>query len=590
MHATLQTDDTRAALRRGRRRRWSRRRTIVVWTSVVLGLLLLAIVGVGAWLAPKVLSVKDDLDAARGAMTQLKGSTDVSAIGGAVDVIAAKTAHAAQTADDPVWHAAEKVPFVGDNLRAVRVVSDTLDSLANQVGKPLLEVQSGGDGQLLARALPLIERASDEMLSSSDELTALASSSDLVGPVRAGVDEVVDALGVIRPLFTTIPPLLGADREMRYLLVFQNNAEALPLGGSAASQTLVVAKAGDVQVTDQGDSTKFKNGVPVDVAVDPSALELYGSYLIDHVNTAVTRPDFPTAARILRAFWQRDIDPGPVDAVISVDPLALARILRATGPIQVGDVELTADNAVKVLLSDSYARWDPSKGLEQQEASDGFFAAAAKAVFERVASGSFDIQAMMSAVTESIDRGSIMAWSEDPALAAVIDGQRVAGVLPADNQVQTTVGVFFRDSSAAKIDYYMASQVAVRESCAADRHTFDVNAGLHLDLTREVARTLPDYVVGYRGLERGYHTQVVVYGPPGTIVAGASGEAHEARVVSTDVDDLGRPVAIVETVLFPGEQASVHVSFEGTGTFGPLGARVTPMVRPTTVTVEDACG
>ena len=72
MHATLQTDDTRAALRRGRRR-WSRRRTIVVWTSVVLGLLLLAIVGVGAWLAPKVLSVKDDLDAARGAMTQLKG-------------------------------------------------------------------------------------------------------------------------------------------------------------------------------------------------------------------------------------------------------------------------------------------------------------------------------------------------------------------------------------------------------------------------------------------------------------------------------------------------------------------------------------
>lgn len=428
---------------------------------MVLGALILGVGFLGVWLTPKVLSVKHDLEAALEAFPALKDPKDLASMKASVDVIAAKAEDAALTSDDPVWRFAEHLPVVGDNLRAVRVVSTTVSSLANDVGKPLLDVQTSGDGQLLARSLPLIEQATTDLSGASSELADLSQSSQLVEPVRQAAAQVGDALGVVEPALAVIPPLLGADREMNYLLVFQNNAEVLPLGGSAASQTLVTANQGDVEIAAQGDSTKFRNGTAVDVPVDASALDLYGRYLVDHVNTAVTRPDFPTAARILRAFWQRDIDPGPVDAVISVDPLALSRILRATGPVDVNGIEINADNAVRILLSDSYAWWDPSKGPEEQAASDGFFEAVARGVFARVASGSFDIQTMISGVRDSIDAGSIMIWSDDPEIAPLVSGQRVAGALPTDNSDATTVGVFFRDSSEAKIDYYMASAVSV---------------------------------------------------------------------------------------------------------------------------------
>lgn len=427
------------------------------------------------------------------------------------------------------------------------------------------------------------------MQSSADELAGLARSPQLIAPVRQGVADVVDALDDVQPLLSVLPPLLGADRQRNYLLVFQNNAEVLPLGGSAASQSLISVDNGDVTIAAQADSTKFRNGTAVDLAVDPSAAALYGRYLVDHVNTAVTRPDFPTAARILRAFWQRDIDPSPVDAVISIDPLALSRILRATGPIQVGGVDIDADNAVRILLSDSYVWWDPSKGPEQQEASDGFFAAVARTVFERVASGSFDIQTMIGAVRGAIDHGSIMVWSDDAELSPWIDGARVAGTLPTDNVDATVVGVFFRDSSSSKIDYYMDSTVGVAAACGEGGGTFAVDVRLHLDLTTEQAEALPNYVAFSRSLQTGFHTQVIVYGPPGTTVAGATFGAREAQVISTETDDLGRPVAIVETVLNPGEEATVHVSFTGAGTFGPLDTRVTPMIRPTEVSEEDGC-
>src|SRR5690606_4026466 len=89
-------------------------------------------------------------------------------------------------------------------------------------------------------------------------------------------------------------------------------------------------------------------------------------------------PDFPTAARLYREMYAQKFGV-QVDGVIATDPVALARLLRGTGPVTLTDgQQLTADNAVSLLLSDAYQQGDTPR--ETNAASDRLFASAASSV------------------------------------------------------------------------------------------------------------------------------------------------------------------------------------------------------------------
>ena len=129
-------------------------------------------------------------------------------------------------------------------------------------------------------------------------------------------------------------------------------------------------------------------------------------------------------------------------------------------------------------------------------------------------------------------------------------------MLPTDNSDQTTVGVFFRDTSASKIDYYMDSSVTLGEVCDAGQSTFTASATLHLNIDQAAADALPAYVKSFAWGATKFRTEVFVYGPPGTTFADASVEGAAVKPFNTDVTDLGRPVAAFETYLAPGATAT----------------------------------
>lgn len=562
-----------------------RRRKKKVWLSIAV--VLLVLLGAAVWVGFRALSVKTDLEAAQTLVTNLDDGMELS---DRVSAIGANAAAAAAAANDPIWRVAEYLPFGGDNLRAVRLASDSLDLLVNDVAAPALASAADPTGSLIVHVLPILEAQAPRAQDLALAVEEVRESRFLVGPVRSAIDLVTDVMGIAAPVMNEIPRMLGADGSKSYLLVFQNNAEVLPLGGSAASQTLITADAGQIAIAKQASATSFRNGEAVDVEVDPSALELYSDYLVSHVNTSVSRPDFPTAARILRAFWQRDVDPGPVDAVISIDPIALGRILLATGPIEIGGVEINSENATTILLSEVYKWWNPYASVEEAAASDAFFAGVAQTVFARISAGDFNVKDMAWALKEGVVQGDILAWSDDPGIASLLEGQRVAGVLPTTNDDATTVGVYFRDRSASKIDFYMNSAVALSRTCAADGETFTASVSLDLDLTQEEADALPDYVKSATFGSAKFWTEVFVYGPPGTTVASVTAEGSEAVPVRSDIDDLGRPAAVFDTYLPPGGSATVTAAFTGSGDFGPLELRLTPMIRQSSVDVSSACG
>ncbi|MFF2633350.1 DUF4012 domain-containing protein [Microbacterium sp. NPDC058021] len=574
------TQRSRAEVQRRHRRRAR------VWIAV--GVLTIIVLSALTWLAIKALTVKNELEAAKSLIANLDDGLELDA---RLSLVGDHAVQAVRAANDPLWAAAESVPVAGENLRAVRLASEALDLIVNDIAMPVLSVKDDpSTASLLPAILPILETNAPALDRLATDMDTLLSATTLIGPVRSGIEQVGSVTTMAAPLVRALPSLLGVEAPKSYLLVFQNNAEALPLGGSAASQTLVSADSGNLAITAQASSASFTPGVPVDVAVDQSALDLYSSYLVDHVNTSTSRPDFPTAAKILRAFWNRDIDPTPIDGVVSIDPIALGRVLLATGPITVSNVEISSDNALQVLLSDAYEWWNPYASVAEAAASDAFFAGVAQTVFAKLSTGEFDLKDMAWAVSESIQRGNIMLWSEDPHVAGLTEGERLSGALPADDAEHATVGVFFRNTSASKIDFYMNSAVDVSQSCEAGTTSFTATATLNLDITQADADALPPYVKsGTAGSER-FRTEVFVYGPVGTVATGLAADGVAVNPLRSDIRDLGRPVISFEMYIAPGATETVTATFSGDGEFGPLDVRTTPMIRETAVTTSARCG
>lgn len=562
--------------RPGRQRR--RRR---IWTVVIL--VVIAFLVAVCWVGLRAITVKDGLVESQDLIAEIQGGGSVDDV---LPQLSESAASAGAAASDPVWWVMEWIPAVGDNLKGVRLAAQSLDALVNDVALPVMGDEDS-TGSITERLLDATEDQATHITELADGLDSVSQSPFLVSVVRDGVDQVDEVMSAAAPMIGVLPTLLGGDGERNYLLVFQNNAETLALGGSAAAQTLVKVDEGSIEIGAQGDSGNYQNGVAVDVDVPPSATQLYTSYLVDHINTSMSRPDFPTAAKIMRAWWQRDIADDEIAGVISIDPLALGRILKATGPIELASGEvLSEENAVSLLLSEVYGRWDSYK---EPELVDGFFADTAAAVFDKIASGDFDLKDMLWAITESASQGSVLVWSDDEQVADAIEGAKISGVLPTDNANVTTMGIYFNNSNGSKIDYFTETATTATAVCEADAATFTATASLTLPLTQRQAEALPRYVQSMTFGAR-FRDWIFIYGPPGTTLSDATFNGDEVSVMHRDIDDLGRPVVAFEAWFDPGDSVDVAATFVGgAGDYGPLEVRTNPMVRGAKPVVTDGC-
>lgn len=561
------TERPRRAVRR--RRRWP-------WIVLALVVVLVGLVG---WLGSRALIVKDELEAAQAGLAAAQSGGDSRA---AITTIGTHARAAAATTSDPIWRTAEATPWLGDNLRAVRLGAESLDALSNQLAGPALTAFDTKDGQpVLARLLPILTSAGPRVIELRGEVSAVKKSDALLPPVRSAIDQLAPVLSVAASGLEWAPGLLGADGPRNYLVVAQNNAEWVGLGGSAAAQTLIHVDAGRITIKGQADSGDYQN-VPLGVDVPTSALRLYHDVILRRINATASRPDFPTAATLMKAFWQRDVRNDPIDGVISIDPIALAQILKATGEVRVGPGEtVSSDDAVRKLLSDVYARNDPDYG-------DQYFKSVAAAVFTTVAGGSFDPGLMVEAVRTGVTGGNIMFWSADPTLQAKLAKMTIGGVLPTRNVQHTAVAVMLREASqGSKISYYMKPTVSVVARCAPSGRTeFAMSTTLKLDLGQAEANRLPSYVKSSPWGAKKFLTEVFIYGPRGTTLDGADLPSGTAKLRKGVIVDLHRPVASYTIELKPGQSRTITATFSGTGTYGPLSMRATPSVKGTDVSLS----
>ncbi|MFC3588653.1 DUF4012 domain-containing protein [Microbacterium barkeri] len=175
------------------------------------------------------------------------------------------------------------------------------------------------------------------------------------------------------------------------MVIVQNNAEARTTGGNPASLMMLTADQGRISISQQAASTNFNNDRPEPIVdLDPGTEALYGTRVGKFIQDTTMSPSFDETARLVQAFWQEKYgDPGV--GVLSLDPVALSYILKATGSVGLPDGEqLTSENAVQLLLNGVYFKY-PNQSREDFAAQDAYFAAAAGGVFDKITSGSADI-------------------------------------------------------------------------------------------------------------------------------------------------------------------------------------------------------
>lgn len=582
-------------------------RRIVIWTLVGLVALYLIVMAASALVAKSSL---DRISATAPALAENFGTPDEAREPVEELRSAMSTAHFATS--HPFWRASEAIPFLGENFRAVRALTTAGDDVVSKAVVPLAEFDMSAsessegrlDVSMLSSLADTVTEVAPEVQDAFIHLVAEGIDQDkLVGPLQqpfataydglASASDIARRVGIIAP---EIPTMLGAESPRNYLVLVQNNAEARSTGGNPAAMMMMTVDDGQIRITQQASSQTFDFGgadAPI-TALNASTEALYGDKVGRYPQDSSMTPDFTQTAHIMRAWWEAYVgDPG--QAVLSIDPVALGYLLNATGPVQVADGDtLTAENAADKLLNEVYFRY-PGDTPQDAAMQDQYFASAATAIFENLATSAGNPAALLQSLVKGYNEGRIMYASTSANESEAVEGTRFQGPLAGPDTDTNRVGVFVNDNTEGKLDYYSNMSVtATRNACEADAPaTFRTSVRYNYTLSPDDVPGLPRYISTGNYFPVGVKsTNLVFYGPVGSTFSSAKVDGQD-YVPHAGTTDLGRPAVRILVENNPSTSHDIDVVFTGgEGTSDdPLEIRHTPMVSPVEKNaVNAACG
>jgi hypothetical protein len=566
-----------------------------MWVVLMLVVVFIASV---AWVGTRALLAKGEVESAVSLASKLQGqiaSGDGAAAERTSSELSSRAGGAAEFTSDYVWRSFETLPLLGPNLVVVRQLAAVVDDISQNAVVPLTRiaglvqisdfkpVNGAIDLESLVNARPGVAAAHVALTRASKNVQAI-DSSETLSPVRDAVNQLASvvakaagSVNVADRAVRLVPAMLGAAGPRNYILVFQNPAELRATGGIPGALALIHAESGKISLSQQASSSDFPVSTAPALEIPAETRGLYGDITGQYMQDVNLTPDFPLSAQLAREMWRQQFRI-EADGVISIDPVTLSYLLKATGPITLptGDV-LTTDNAVQLLLSDVYARYeDPTD-------QDDFFAAAAASVFSAVSSGNADPKALIEALAKAGGEHRVLVWSAHEEDQAVLADTTLAGGLPQSDAETNRFGVYLNDATGAKMDMYLDVKIGVGQvTCRKDERP---NYGLSVTLTNtappDAAAALPEYVTGggVFGVRPGnLKTLISVYGSPamqnlGMMRDGAAVDYHPAT-------DSTYPVSLASVELAPGESTVLTFGWLGPTAFaGNLVTQSTPVIN-----------
>ena len=524
-----------------------------------LGLLAVAVVAVLA--VPTSLAlmslrelVLDGADAAERGLEEARRG-DIDRARSAFEEAEDDFTNAAGRLDRPWARLGLAVPVLGPNLAAVRTLSDVGADLAGTGGN--LSSAAAQNLTVSAGTVPVdeIRRLSPDLAKAAAELkrartvTARVERGYLLPPLRdqlesfdARLEEASVEAATSAEAAAVVPTMFGADRPRRYFLAIQNNAELRATGGFIGNYGELVAEGGSLRLDRIGRHQDLNSGGPaVKVVEAPSDfLERYTPFEVASTWESVNlSPDFPTVGKVIAGLYPQS-GGGPVDGVISVDPVGLSALLRLTGPVKVAGwpTPITADNVVDITLNRAYLVFEGQRDQRIDFLAD-VAAASVKAL--RTAKLGSPVR-IVGALGDAARGGHINLWFTRPPEQALVDRLGIdGGVDPVQGDSLLVVN---QNVAGNKLDYYFTRTTSYDVQLRPEGDRLTLSSRLRVKMENRAPPDLPRYVGGPfdRRFAAGENrTFISVYSPlaltgatwDGMPLTLAAGDELQRRVYST---------------------------------------------------------
>ncbi|WP_299058195.1 DUF4012 domain-containing protein [uncultured Nocardioides sp.] len=536
-----------------------------------------------------------DLSDAQGEASRLTAALSTGDAAGARDAGAALESSARSAMDRTDgwdWAALTVVPGVGDDAAGLRALSSSLHTLAADAVLPLAEATGDLDGLAVDGGVDLdVVSELGEPVSQGYAATSEAAaevravdSSGFIGRLREPYDEYVDTveglesgLGAADAATDLLPTMAGGDGPRNLLVLIQNNAEIRATGGLPGAFVLLRADEGRIEITRQGGPRDFEGDLPEPIIpLTDAETAIFSENLGTFFQDANFTPDFPRTAELVNAHWEAAGSPDELDAVMSIDPVALSYLLPALGPVEVGDATVTADSLVEELLSRPYLELEP-------EAQDELFEQTARAIFETAVTDLTSPVEFLRGAARAGREGRFLLHSFDDEEQRRLAGTRVAGELSGDDGATPHVDVSLNDATGSKMSYYLRYGVEVSsEGCRAGGQVLSGSMRLRSTIESEEAADLPPSVTGGGNFGTDPGSQLVSI----TIIGPYGGTIERLRVgrelvPSATIPFDGRPVVTAGALLSSTDPVDVDWQMTtGAGQTDDVQVGVTPSIVP----------
>ncbi len=350
------------------------------------------------------------------------------------------------------------------------------------------------------------------------------------------------------PLADILPTLFGADGDRTYLLALLNPSEQRFSGGALLTVVPMNVSDGRLTIGDARDTTDpdlFRVGRWDKVEGNP----FHDGKL--RLSTATYAPDWSVSGEEVLRGWQRRTGED-TDGLVAVDVVALADMLRITGPVET-DLYGTLDstNFTQKLVGDydTYPDNEARKGLNR-----AIVPVFADRLFEP-GQGLEKIESIRNSA-----RGRHFAlWMRDEDVQAAVEDIGLAGDL--SDTDHDYVAVFNQNTNASKSDYWQKRTITSDVQLRAD-------GSAEVELTISVFNDSPPYGANnIYGDNRGGSSRtrwngmtVGVFLPHDVRISSATAAG---RSLGTDTFDYyGRPYKLVRLILPPRSTRTATLIYE----------------------------